>query len=305
MVKMNSKPFKGFGGKSFNSLNLKSFIKALPSRKVLKSINGSLKSESLSTIDFSSCVYENQSEHQASQKNSHPNIQALEAPPQPVTMMTFSKVVDIFEELEPIQPIQEIPKPRSRTRRNSFLKLKTKKSSRPNTAIESIISNRLLEPTQEILSPESRKAQCSAHLVKARNEVLLGKETAKASPLNCKPPSAREKRLKYRLYNAPLDSFELQRRLARRGGDEKIFLPRLDPSSYAHIMQKEHHRRRLESLAYHHNPHLLKINEPINNGVRTLKLETIPEGVGSWVVLKDPRDPRKRRTKLDYIITSW
>ncbi|WAR60671.1 hypothetical protein PtB15_9B610 [Puccinia triticina] len=302
MAKMNSKASKGLNSKSFNPLNLKSLIKALPSRKVLNSINGSLKSESLSTIDFSSCTIENQSDHQVIQKSSHPNLQVHDAPTQSVTMMTFSKVVDIFEELG---PIQEIPKPRSRTRRNSFLKLKTKKSPRPNPAIEAIISNGLFESDEEIAAPENRQVNYSEHLVEARNEVLLKKETSKSSHLKTKTPSARESRLKYRLYNPPLDSFELRRRAIRQGGDATIFLPRLDPSSYALIMQKEKHRRRIESLAYKNNPYLLKSNIPVNNGVRSLKLECIPESVGTWIVSKDPRDPRQRRTKLDYVLTSW
>ncbi|KAA1076406.1 hypothetical protein PGT21_006193 [Puccinia graminis f. sp. tritici] len=301
---MNSKPFKGFSSKSFNPLNLRSFIKALPSKKV-KSSNGSLKSESLSTIDFSSCAIENQVEDQVLHKRDQPTSQGHGAPPQSVTLMTFSKVVDIFEELG---PIQEIPKPRSRTRRNSFLKLKTKysvektkKTSRPNTAVEAIISSGLFQPVQETISPEKRQAQSLNHLVNSRKELLIKKETAQP----VKTPSARETRLKYLLYNPPLDSFELRRRLNRKDGDEKIFLPRLDPSSYALIMKKEEHRRRMEDLVYYKNSHLHKYNQIINNGVRSLKLESIPESVGSWVVSKDPRDPRQRRRKLDYVIKSW
>ncbi|KAH9448283.1 hypothetical protein MJO28_011829 [Puccinia striiformis f. sp. tritici] len=304
MATTNSKPFNSISAKSFkNPLSMKTFIKALPVRKAPKSINGSLKSESFSTIDFSTCVMEDQVAH----KLSHPNLKDHNTPPQSVTMMTFSKVVDIFEELEPRPEITKPKsKPRSRTRRHSFLKMKTKKSSRPNTALDSIISNRLLACVLEPLSASAdRKVDHCDHLAKSRTELLLKEETSQSSHRKSKTLSAREKRLKYCLYHAPLDSFQLRRRLNLYGCDEKINRPRLDPSSYAHIMRKEKQRLRIESIAYQNNPRLHKNPQPINNGIRSLKLETIPESVGSWAVTKDPRDPRQRRTKLNYVLTSW
>ncbi|PLW49814.1 hypothetical protein PCASD_01597 [Puccinia coronata f. sp. avenae] len=304
---MSSKAFKGLSSKSFSSLKLKSLLKALPARKPLKNDDESFKTESFSTIDFAACVIENQVDNHGPPKLPSASSEYDSAPHQSVTLMTFSKVVDIFEELAPL-PAQEIPKPRNRARRNSFLKMKSKKSSRPNTAVEAIISSGILESALAPLTPENRmlRRSDSEHLSKARAELLLQEETSKFALLKTTTPSARENRLKYRTYTPPLDCFELQRRMNRKGCDEKIYVPRLDPSSYAYIMRKEEYRRRMEDLAYRKNPYLLR-NEKhiINNGVRSLKLESIPESVGSWSVSKDPRDPRQRRTKLEYIVTSW
>ncbi|KNZ62857.1 hypothetical protein VP01_1214g4 [Puccinia sorghi] len=328
---MNSKPFKGLNSKPFltgralsssnkNSFSLKSLLKALPARKVVPGNNGSIKSEPFSTLDFSACVscfmstqkfnllnevIENQAEVQVSDKLRRPRSEYHGAEPQSVTLMTFSKVVDISEELGP-RATHELAKQRTRSRRNTFMNLKIKKSSsRPNTAIEAIISDRRLESVVESAAPEGLRARHSEHLRKSRDQLFLKKETPKACLLKNITPTAREVRLKYRRYTPPLDSFELQRSLQRQRCNEGIFCPRLDPSSYARIMHQEEHRRRIENLAYRTNPFLLPDDNTINNGVRSLKLETIPESVGVWSISKDPRDPRQRRNKLEYLVTSW
>lgn len=270
-----------------------------------------MKLGKIAAIDFT-FVNDRSDSKVASKTSAHP----LSAPgifrvtSQRVSLMTLSEVFDLCEDIGPLSVLE---KPiRCHDRRNyrisgdsrgSFLRFKTnKKSSRPNTAVEAIMSASVLESTKDLSITKEISSQHtilkSNRLIQAREELFLMKKRSSVySPAKKEIESVHSMRFTYYRYKPPLDCFELNRR-------SKTHAPMNDRLGWASRDLKQRQLR-----AGNRSGRGRRRGQATKNlrfdAQAILQLETIPEAVGSWIFFKDPRDPRQHRTKLDYVITRY
>ncbi|MBW0506486.1 hypothetical protein O181_046201 [Austropuccinia psidii MF-1] len=211
-----------------------------------------------------------------------------------------------------------------------------KKDSRNNSISSTLVSTldfsscveEAGSPTPSDLSPELVFASLGPATLKNPKVVDLFEELATSRTLHDQKGSFRSSQSLFKKVSLPQSILSISRSTGKTLKAEARTSPPTSPSAHlaaarTELFQKQMsstslltppERKRAFSASYlevfPQNYRNLSSKVRTTSNPRTMfqnlsKLDSIPEAVYSWLILKDSQDPRKRRIKLDYVCHCW